>query len=333
MLERLQKIIARAGIASRRHAEELISSGMVTVNGRTVTEMGSKADESRDHIKVNGRLLRPEKERIYLLLNKPPEIVSTMSDPEGRRALSDLLHGVTQRVFPVGRLEYHAMGLVFLTNDGDLANLMLKAHHLKQTYNLKLKTLLTFEEIESLSRATGAQLIRIKGKDAPWYEVTLCEARTDVLRTRLFQTGHAVEKMKRVAIGNLALESLAPGHHRALSDAEVATLLRSVQTSADAVTTPRRARLQRRPFMPKPKPGRKAPKSAMAAPAVENRPARAAIAAAGAQRNPGTSYPLGRDRAATNTASVPRSPRTQIKRGQQNEHSKHGPPSRPTKNR
>ncbi|HEX2777425.1 MAG TPA: pseudouridine synthase, partial [Candidatus Acidoferrales bacterium] len=106
---------------------------MVTVNGRTVTEMGTKADESRDHIKVNGRLLRPEKERIYLLLNKPPEIVSTMSDPEGRRALSDLLHGVTQRVFPVGRLEYHAMGLVFLTNDGDLANLMLKAN-LPQTY-------------------------------------------------------------------------------------------------------------------------------------------------------------------------------------------------------
>jgi 23S rRNA pseudouridine2605 synthase len=211
--------------------------------------------------------------------------------------------------------------------------LMLKAHHLKQTYNLKLKTLLTFEEIESLSRATGAHIIRIKGKDAPWYEVTLSEARTDVLRTRLFQTGHAVEKVKRVAIGNLALESLAPGHHRALSDAEVATLLRSVQPSADAVTTPRRARIKRRPFTPKPKPGRKAPKPAMGAPAVENRPARAAIAAAGAQRNRRTSYPLVRDRAATNTASVPRSPRTQIKRRQQNEHSKHGPPSRPTKNR
>jgi 23S rRNA pseudouridine2605 synthase len=333
MLERLQKIIARAGIASRRHAEELISSGMVTVNGRTVTEMGSKADESRDHIKVNGRLLRPEKERIYLLLNKPPEIVSTMSDPEGRRALSDLLHGVTQRVFPVGRLEYHAMGLVFLTNDGDLANLMLKAHHLKQTYNLKLKTLLTFEEIESLSRATGAHIIRIKGKDAPWYEVTLSEARTDVLRTRLFQTGHAVEKVKRVAIGNLALESLAPGHHRALSDAEVATLLRSVQPSADAVTTPRRARIKRRPFTPKPKPGRKVPRTAIGAPAIENRPARAAIVAESAQNNQGTSYSLGRHRAPANAATVPNPPRTHIKRRQQNEHSKHGPPSRPIKNR
>jgi 23S rRNA pseudouridine2605 synthase len=265
VLERLQKIIARAGIASRRHAEQLISSGMVTLNGRTVTELGTKADESRDHIKVNGHLLRPEKERVYLLLNKPPEVVSTMSDPEGRRALSDLLHGVTQRVFPVGRLEYHAMGLVFLTNDGDLANLMLKAHQLPQTYDIKLKTLLTFEEIEALGRATGAHIMRLKGKDAPWYEVTLSEARRDTLRNRLFQTGHPVEKVKRVKIGNLALESLAPGHHRALSTAEVASLLRSVQPggeaqqSAPATKAPRRPRVKRT-FRPKPKPGARAPR-------------------------------------------------------------------------
>jgi 23S rRNA pseudouridine2605 synthase len=108
------------------------------------------------------------------------------------------------------------MGLVFLTNDGDLANLMLKAHQLPQTYDIKLKTLLTFEEIEALGRATGAHIVRLKGKDAPWYEVTLSEARRDTLRNRLFQTGHPVEKVKRVKIGNLALESLAPGHHRAL---------------------------------------------------------------------------------------------------------------------
>ena len=132
MQERLQKIIARAGIASRRHAEELIQSGFVTVNGHTVTELGSKADESTDHIKVSGKLLRPEQGRVYLVLNKPPEVVSTMSDPEGRRSLQDLLHGVPLRVFPVGRLEYHSTGLVFLTNDGELANRMLKAHHLKQ---------------------------------------------------------------------------------------------------------------------------------------------------------------------------------------------------------
>src|SRR5271156_1879838 len=285
MLERLQKIIARAGIASRRHAEELIKSGLVTVNGQTITELGSKADESKDHIKVQGKLLRPETERVYLLLNKPPEVVSTMIDPEGRRSLSDMLHGVAQRVFPVGRLEYHSLGLVFLTNDGELANLMLKAHHLPQTYNLKLKTLLTFDETAALEQSTGARITRIKGKDAPWYEVTLSEARRDALRNRLFQTGHPVEKIKRVKIGNLALESLAPGMYRPLSDAEVNTLRRMVQpgatpisqaahpailTSTNSVSSAtatgistlgipagiaRRPFVKRRPYQPKPKPG------------------------------------------------------------------------------
>jgi 23S rRNA pseudouridine2605 synthase len=234
MLERLQKIIARAGVASRRHAEELISSGLVTVNGRLVTELGSKADESRDHIKVSGKLLRPETERVYLLLNKPPEVVSTMSDPEGRRSLRDLLHGVSERAFPVGRLEYHASGLVFLTNDGELANRLLQSHKLPQTYLLKLKSLLTFAEIETLARATGARITRLRGKDSPWYEVTLSESRRDALRNRLFQTGHPVEKMKRTKIGNLALDSLAPGHHRALSPAEVAALSRALQPANPA---------------------------------------------------------------------------------------------------
>ncbi|MGA7851782.1 MAG: S4 domain-containing protein [Candidatus Acidiferrales bacterium] len=291
MLERLQKIIARAGIASRRHAEELIKSGLVTVNGQTITELGSKADESTDHIKVQGKLLRPQTERVYLLLNKPPEVVSTMIDPEGRRTLADLLHGVSQRVFPVGRLEYHSMGLVFLTNDGELANEMLKAHQLLQTYHLKIKSLLTFEEIEALSRSTGAQISRLKGKDAPWYEVTLSEARRDALRNRLFQTGHPVEKIKRVKIGNLAMESLSTGHHRPLSEAEVATLRKLVHpipaqpvaafaapenqqapqplqfrsaapTPAATATSPRppmqaprRPFVKRRPYQPKPKPG------------------------------------------------------------------------------
>ena len=286
MLERLQKIIARAGIASRRHAEELIKSGLVTVNGQTITELGSKADESKDHIKVQGKLLRPETERVYLLLNKPPEVVSTMIDPEGRRSLSDMLHGVAQRVFPVGRLEYHSLGLVFLTNDGELANLMLKAHHLPQTYNLKLKTLLTFDETAALEQSTGARITRIKGKDAPWYEVTLSEARRDALRNRLFQTGHPVEKIKRVKIGNLALEDLSAGHFRPLSDAEVNTLRRMVQPGATQVSPAaqsgvaaaarlglvpptatgistlgipagiaRRPFVKRRPYQPKPKPG------------------------------------------------------------------------------
>jgi 23S rRNA pseudouridine2605 synthase len=236
MQERLQKIIARAGIASRRHAEELIKSGLVTVNGNTITELGTKADEATDHIKVSGKLLHPETDRVYMVLNKPAEVVSTMSDPEGRRALSDLLHGVKQRVFPVGRLEYHAMGLVFLTNDGELANAMLKSHHLPQTYELKLKSLLTFQETENFARVTGAHISRQKGREAPWYEVTISDARRDALRNRLFQTGHPVEKTKRIKIGNVALGSLGPGEHRELSSAELTTLRKSlVDTSGPAM--------------------------------------------------------------------------------------------------
>ena len=238
MEERLQKIIARAGIASRRHAEDLIRSGMVTVNGRTVTELGSKADETTDHIKVSGKLLRPEHDRVYLVLNKPPEVVSTMSDPEGRRSLQDLLHGVPVRVFPVGRLEYHSMGLVFLTNDGELANRMLKAHRLRQTYLLKLKSLLTFGEIEQLARSTGARITRVRGKESPWYEVTLTEARRDALRNRLFQTGHPVEKIKRIRVGNLELGSLQPGEHRTLSSEEVAALSRAIEGKLEPASEP-----------------------------------------------------------------------------------------------
>jgi len=247
MEERLQKIIARAGIASRRHAEDLIRSGMVTVNGRTVTELGSKADETTDHIKVSGKLLRPAHDRVYLVLNKPPEVVSTMSDPEGRRSLQDLLHGVPVRVFPVGRLEYHSMGLVFLTNDGELANRMLKAHRLRQTYLLKLKSLLTFEEIEQLARSTGARITRVRGKESPWYEVTLTEARRDALRNRLFQTGHPVEKIKRIRVGNLELGSLQPGGHRTLSSEELAALSRAIEGKLEPASEPpiRRTQVKR----------------------------------------------------------------------------------------
>ncbi|HXP71283.1 MAG TPA: S4 domain-containing protein [Candidatus Dormibacteraeota bacterium] len=238
MEERLQKIIARAGIASRRHAEDLIRSGMVTVNGRTVTELGSKADEATDHIKVSGKLIHPGHDRVYLVLNKPPEVVSTMSDPEGRRSLQDLLHGVPVRVFPVGRLEYHSMGLVFLTNDGELANRMLKAHRLRQTYLLKLKSLLTFQEIEQLARSTGARITRVRGKESPWYEVTLTEARRDALRNRLFQTGHPVEKIKRVRVGSLELGSLQPGEHRTLSSEEIAALSRAIEGKLEPASEP-----------------------------------------------------------------------------------------------
>lgn len=246
MLERLQKIIARAGIASRRHAEELIASGLVTVNGRTVTELGSKADESRDHIKIAGKLLRPARERVYLILHKPPEVVATMNDPEGRRSLRDFLRGVSERVFPVGRLEYHASGLVFLTNDGNLANQVLRSHRLLQTYHLKLKSQLTSAEVEDIAHSTGARIKHLRAQTSPWYEVTLSEARNDSLRNRLFQTGHPVEKMKRMRIANLELGPLVPGRCRALTPAEVASLERALSSAGGSQDTQRPRRRKKR---------------------------------------------------------------------------------------
>jgi 23S rRNA pseudouridine2605 synthase len=261
MEERLQKIISRAGIASRRRAEEMIASGLVTVNGQTVTQLGTKADAVRDHIKVSGKLLHMAVQPVYLLLNKPPEVVSTMSDPEGRRSLRDLLGGVRERVFPVGRLEYHAAGAILLTNDGELANAILQSHRIPQTWQIKLQKLLTFDEIEQLSRATGARITRLKRAEAPWYEVTLTESPRDQLRNRLFQTGHPVEKMKRVAIAGVELGRLAPAERRDLSAGEIASLRRVA--AGEAIKFPRTAvetgepRFHLRKFSPGPRPGRK----------------------------------------------------------------------------
>jgi len=145
-------------------------------------------------------------------------------------------------VYPVGRLEYHASGLVLLTNDGEFANRVMQAHGLPQTYQMKLKTLLTFAEIETLARETGASISRQRGKDSPWYEVTLSEARQDALRNRLFQTGHPVEKLRRVRIGSLELGGLAPGQFRQISAAEAASLFRGSPRRAKAGTAPDRAR-------------------------------------------------------------------------------------------
>jgi 23S rRNA pseudouridine2605 synthase len=226
MEERLQKIISRAGIASRRRAEEMMASGLVTVNGKTVTELGTKADLSRDHIKVAGRLIRHEPEPVYIALNKPPEVVATLSDPEGRRSLREFLHGVKERVFPAGRMEYRASGLILLTNDGDLTNKILRTHNLRQVWLVKLKNLLTFAEIESLGRVTGARISRLKGKNSPWYEVVLSENRRDALRDKLMHMRNPFEKMRRVAVANIELGDIPLGGHRVLSDGEVAALNR-----------------------------------------------------------------------------------------------------------
>jgi 23S rRNA pseudouridine2605 synthase len=244
--ERLQKILSQAGVASRRQAEQIIQEGRVTVNGATITELGSKADLERDHIKVDGRLIRPPKRLIYIALNKPNNTVTTVSDPQQRATVMELLHGVKERVYPVGRLDYHSEGLLLLTNDGDLANaIMSAATHLPKTYVVKVNGSLTTEQEEQFRRGVPlsgrrtmpAGLKALSEATNPWYEVRLYEGRNNQIRLMFKHFGRLVEKLRRVRIGPLELGPLKPGQFRYLTDEEVRKLKRAAQTPA---RTPRR---------------------------------------------------------------------------------------------
>jgi len=235
--ERLQKIIAAAGIASRRKAEDLISRGLVSVNGQTVTELGSKADPERDHIRVNGKLLHGPERHIYLLMNKPKGYVTTLHDPEHRPTVMDLLRGVKARVYPVGRLDYASEGLLLLTNDGDFAyRLMKAASHVPKTYMVKVAGNPTPESLARLRegisipsdrgkrvRTAPAKVRVIRESANPWYEVTLIEGRNRQIRRMFEEVGHHVEKIKRVRYGPLQLD-VHPGEYRKLDAEEVAKL-------------------------------------------------------------------------------------------------------------
>ena len=227
--ERLQKILAKAGIASRRKAEEYITSGRVRVNGQIVTELGSKANLERDHIKVDGKLLRPPKRKVYIALNKPKGVMTTASDPEGRETVMKFLKGVRDRVYPVGRLDYQSEGLLLLTNDGDFANAITSAkNHIEKTYVVKVNGTLTeaqekqFREgIPLHGRKTAPAGLRIVKTGAnPWYEVRLIEGRQNQIRLMFNHFGVLVEKLKRVKIAFLKLD-IEPGQLRHLTPREV----------------------------------------------------------------------------------------------------------------
>jgi 23S rRNA pseudouridine2605 synthase len=235
MLQRLQKIIAQAGIASRRHAEELIRSGQVRVNGAVVTELGSKADPDHDRVEVAGRVAEIPEQRVYVLLNKPPDVVSTMADPEGRTTLRNFLRGMPERVFPVGRLDYFASGLLLLTNDGELTARVLRAAKLlRQTYWIKVKGRISESEMQEAGRAADAHFAPLKGPWArrsaenPWYEVELTGASRDALGRSLQRQKHPIEKMKRVQLGTLDLDNVPEGHYRRLEPDEVDKFSRAV---------------------------------------------------------------------------------------------------------
>lgn len=236
-IERLQKIIAAAGIASRRKAEELITSGLVSVNGQVVTELGSKADPDRDHIRVNGKLLHGAERQLYLLMNKPKGYVTTLHDPEGRPTVTALLRGVGARVYPVGRLDYASEGLLLLTNDGELANRLMKAaSHVPKTYLVKVSGTPASENLTKLRagisiatkggrrvKTAPAKIQLVREAENPWYEVTLIEGRNRQIRRMFEEVGHHVEKIRRVRYGPLLLD-VPPGEHRRLTPQEVARL-------------------------------------------------------------------------------------------------------------
>jgi 23S rRNA pseudouridine2605 synthase len=229
--ERLQKILAHAGLASRRKAEELITAGRVSVNGKTVCELGSKADLSVDRVKVDGRVVSEPRHHLYIAFNKPKNCVSTVHDPQSRKTVMSFFRGVRERIYPVGRLDYASEGLMLLTNDGQFANKLISpASNIIKTYLVKVNGALTPEQEEEFRRGipmhgqrtgpAGLKLIR-KGEN-PWYEVRLIEGRQNQIRIMFKHFGRLVEKLKRVKIGFLDLGNLQPGAYRTLTRAEVA---------------------------------------------------------------------------------------------------------------
>jgi 23S rRNA pseudouridine2605 synthase len=236
--ERLQKILSQAGVTSRRQAEKYIVEGRVSVNGAVITELGSKADLERDHIKVDGRLIHAPKHQVYIALHKPNNTVTTVSDPQHRTTVMELIRGVKERVYPVGRLDYHSEGLLLLTNDGDLANAITSAStHLPKTYLVKANGALTTDQEEKFRqgvplsgrRTMPAGLKMVHEAENPWYEVRLYEGRNNQIRLMFKHFGRLVEKLRRVRIGPIDLGALKPGEFRYLSAEELHKLQRAVR--------------------------------------------------------------------------------------------------------
>jgi 23S rRNA pseudouridine2605 synthase len=257
---RLQKVIARSGLASRRHAETLIQEGRVTVNGKTVTVLGTCIDPNHDHVKVNGRHLKPQPPDMFLLLHKPAGYVSTMNDPLNRPAIADLLDTGSVRLFPVGRLDCDSEGLLLLTNNGDIAQACLHPrNHVTKTYLVKIKGSLGIEEMNKLKKglllADGptapAHVRRIRQFEAnSWIEITISEGRNHQVKRMLECVGHPVIKLKRIKLGPLALGDLPIGASRYLSDDE-ANALRALLDRHSS--TPSRNQVGRKSPFPKSK--------------------------------------------------------------------------------
>ena len=254
--ERLQKILAQAGIASRRKAEEIILEGRVQVNGTTVTELGTRADLEKDHIRVDGKLLQGKEEQRYYMLNKPRGYVTTLVDPQKRPTVMQLMqqkhgpHGDQVRLYPVGRLDYLSEGLLLMTNDGALANSLSKAAAgVEKTYLVKVSGVPPPAALDQIRRGimidrgrldevragrrdriltAPAKLELVRGGDNPWFELTLTEGRNRQLRKMFEEIGHHVEKIRRIGYGALRLD-VPPGEFRELKPGEVMALDRAAK--------------------------------------------------------------------------------------------------------
>ena len=230
MQERLQKLIAQAGIASRRASEQLILAGEVTVNGEIVTELGTKADPEKDHIKVRGKLINPKIQKrvdVYVLLNKPKGYLSSSADPEGRKLVTDLVRSRV-KLHPVGRLDYNTEGLIILTNDGDFTNFVASSKMIAKVYEVKVKGLPNENAINKLRRGillddgfktAAAEIKELRSTDKNgWFEVTLFEGHNQQIRKMFDAIGNSVVKLKRVAIGPISDRYLPVGESRLLTD-------------------------------------------------------------------------------------------------------------------
>jgi 23S rRNA pseudouridine2605 synthase len=231
MLERLQKILAHAGISSRRKAEELIAEGRVEVNGKVVRELGTKADLAEDQIKVDGRAIAEEEDKVYHVLYKPAGCVTTLSDPEGRRTIKEYLAGIPERVYPVGRLDYDVEGALLVTNDGGLAHeLMHPKFGVKRTYLAKVPGVPQDEQIERLLSGVRLEDGRAKALEAEvqshtprntWVRVVVAEGRSHLVKRLMEAVGLPIQRLHRSDYGGIGVQGMKPGESRPLSRHEV----------------------------------------------------------------------------------------------------------------
>lgn len=234
-MERLQKIIARSGIASRRSAEDMIKNGRVSVNERIVTIPGTKADGKRDEIRVDGNLISTETSNVYILLNKPGGYIAALKDPQGRPLVTDLLNGIDERVFPVGRLDYNSEGLLLMTNDGEFSyRIQHPKFKIPKIYRVKIKGSVTGEEINVIKR--GGKLddgffkpanvaVEKNNRKSCWLRMTIFQGKNRIIRRFFDSMGRPVVRLIRIGVGEIELSDLREGEYRHLNKNEVKRLL------------------------------------------------------------------------------------------------------------